>query len=350
MSQDSDYSQAAVTAARLPVPAPAGSGWLLSPWLDLLCVVNVLWPVLVLCQHDAGFAGRPAVQFWQMYFVTTPHRWITLVLVFGDRQRWNQRPLLFGGLAVLAVVLCTGIRLATGTLTCLLAIDYVWNAWHFAAQHHGVYRIYGRLQARPAPSPGPLQLLPMLQLEKWALRTFLMYVILRVALSTVGGITWLPQLEPVDWLLAIIPVGLLLRDLWLQPHPQTGRILYLSSVAALYLSMLWAVQVRRPDLVLSLATASAMFHALEYFAVVGWHVQQRYRAAGEELGLLSWLAPRWGLTIACFTGILGAGGWLLDQGWLEIWLLINVVVAFLHYGYDGLIWKSPRIPPALRKL
>jgi hypothetical protein len=25
-----------------------------------------------------------------------------------------------------------------------------------------------------------------------------------------------------------------------------------------------------------------------------------------------------------------------------MWLLVNVIVAFLHYTYDGMIWKSRR--------
>ena len=36
---------------------------------------------------------------------------------------------------------------------------------------------------------------------------------------------------------------------------------------------------------------------------------------------------------------LGAGGWLMDQRWLEVWLTLNVIVAFLHYAYDGVIWR-----------
>jgi len=42
---------------------------------------------------------------------------------------------------------------------------------------------------------------------------------------------------------------------------------------------------------------------------------------------------------AVFVLVLGSAGWLLDQGWLEFWLTVNVVVAFLHYAYDGLLWR-----------
>jgi hypothetical protein len=30
---------------------------------------------------------------------------------------------------------------------------------------------------------------------------------------------------------------------------------------------------------------------------------------------------------------------MIEHRFLETWLLINIIVAFLHYSYDGLIWK-----------
>ena len=67
-----------------------------------------------------------------------------LPVVFGDRDRFRRRRLAFVGVAAAVVAVVLGVRLSTGALVCLLAVDYVWNAWHFAAQHHGIYRVYGR--------------------------------------------------------------------------------------------------------------------------------------------------------------------------------------------------------------
>jgi hypothetical protein len=59
------------------------------------------------------------------------------------------------------------------------------------------------------------------------------------------------------------------------------------------------------------------------------------------MGLLAHLVPRWGIALAVFVVVLGAGGWLIDQRFVEAWLFLNVVAAFLHYAYDGLIWRRP---------
>ena len=107
----------------------------------------------------------------------------------------------------------------------------------------------------------------------------------------------------------------------------------------LYISLLAAVHANRPALVLSLATASAVFHATEYLTLVAWSVHGRHTAKPDQLGIMSYLAPRWGLALGVFILVLGAGGWLLQKNYLQSWLLVNVIVAFLHYAYDGLIWR-----------
>ena len=181
--------------------------------------------------------------------------------------------------------LCLGVRMATGALTCLLAIDYVWNAWHFAAQHHGIYRIYCRQGEQVPPAPA---------LEKWPMRGFLLYVTLRIASATWADGAWEQWLRWGDWLVAAIPVWLLARDFRQERAGSHGRLVYLCSVVILYSTILWAVHERRLGLVLALATASALFHALEYLSLVGWSVRERHGALRSRMGLLSYLAPALG--------------------------------------------------------
>jgi hypothetical protein len=325
---------------------PSASPWLLGPWLDAFLIANIAWPLLLLWQIGDGFSGREGLQFWQIYFVTTPHRWITLALVFLDRDRFSQRRLTFLAIAALAITACLSVRLATGTLTCLLTIDYLWNAWHFAAQHHGIYRIYqrrsekvlGACGSRSEPQPSDVNFVDRLSLEKWSLRLFLLFVILRVAGATWSYTSFEQTLHAADWLVLAIPAWLIIRDLT-QRVRSLPRTLYLLSVTILYTSMLAAVHANRPTLILSLATASAVFHATEYLALASWSARGRHSAHGSRLGLMSHLVPRWGLVLGSFLLVLGAGGWLLNEHLMQPWLFLNVIVAFLHYAYDGVIWR-----------
>jgi hypothetical protein len=322
-------------ALRLPdtVRPVAASGpsrmWLVGRWFDLLLIANVAWPLILFWQLGEGFSGRAGVQFWQLYFLTTPHRWITLAIVFLDRERFAARRWLFVGVAAIVIAVCLGVRISTGTLTCLLTIDYLWNAWHFASQHHGIYRIYGRLSSPRVAG---------LALEKVgpaAVRS--------VRHRSRRGATWsytaLEQtLRFTDWLAIAAPAWLVVSDFIRGPSP--GRSSYLLSMLCLYTSLLAAVHFYQPGLVLALATASAMFHAIEYLALVTWSAHQRYAARGEQLGLLARIVPQWTVALTLFMAILGSSGWLLDQHLLKPWLLVNVIVAFLHYAYDGLIWRQ----------
>jgi hypothetical protein len=307
------------------------TGWLFGPWIDALLIANVGWPLLLLWQWGDGFSGRDGLNFWQVYFLTTPHRWITLALVFLDRERFGERRVIFLAIAGAAIAAVASVSIATGTLTCLLTIDYLWNAWHFASQHHGMYRIYNRRSERPLASG--------MAIEKWALRLFLLYVIVRVAGATWSNAALESKLRTIDWLALAVPAWLLVRDA-VQPARCWPRTLYLGSVMALYVSLLAAVHISRPALVLSLATASAVFHATEYLALVTWSVHARQAAKPTRLGFLNYLAPRWSVAMGTFVLVLGCGGWLLAQGLMSGWLFLNVIVAFLHYAYDGLIWRA----------
>jgi hypothetical protein len=275
-----------------------------------------------------------------------------------------------------------------------MAVDYLWNAWHFASQHHGIYRIYSCRSGLAVESASR----PCLALEKWSMRGFLLYVILRTASATWSETDWHAAFSTTDAIAALVPAALLVGTIYRSGLNPPGRVIYLASVSGLYASLLWAVHIRRPDLVLSLATASALFHAIEYLAVVSWSVRARHQslvgrgavslretvgvprwsahgrevvdqpnpaapASGrcatgktpvprespaEPMGLLGYLVPRWGLALALFILILGAGGWWFDTQFVETWLFINVIVAFLHYAYDGLIWRRPRAVAASR--
>lgn len=332
MSAVAETSTAAATPAS--TAAAARGGWLFGPWLDLLFVANLAWPAVLLLELWGGFEARDGVRFWQVYFVTTPHRWITLALVFLDRERFRQRSLAYVAVAVGVTALCLSVRATTGALTCLLTVDYIWNAWHFAAQHHGIYRIYGRL-SEPERARG-------LRLEKIGIRTLVIYVTLRVA-----GWSWKFEaldefLRNFDLAVLAVPILLVSNELRRATTAGRGRLLYLTSVCTLYVAMLLAVRQREPALVLMLATASALFHATEYLAVVSWAVRRKHGRDSESRGLFATLVSRWVLSLTVFAVAFGLAAWTLERQVAELWLLLNLVAAFLHYSYDAMIWKVRR--------
>lgn len=311
------------------------NSFLLSPAIDLFFIINLTWPFIFLIDAVGGETVHGSMLFWQVYFVTAPHRWITLFLVMFDRQRTSGREksfLVIGGLIVAA---CLSLKLGTSSLLCLGVIDYLWNAWHFASQHHGIFRLYQR-KAHVNLSPTSALV------EKFLFRGFLLYVIARVA-----GVGWefseyspdwdLSQVDPV---MAGIPLFLLVMAGIRTRFARSSLpgLMYFASVSLMFLSLLYAAHLERRQLVIQLSLASAVFHSIEYMAIVMWSsTTPKYRERHDVMGNL---ARSWLSFLTFFILFLGVTNYLIAEGYEETWILINLIVAFLHYAFDGMIWKS----------
>jgi hypothetical protein len=358
---------ASVSVAPVAVPPKPLRPWVLGRWVDLFFIANLAWPLIVLAAVWSSWTtiwGESSVvkslSFWQIYFISTPHRWITLALVFFDEDRFKQRPRAFVGIGLFFIVVVAGVVLCTGTTLLLVAIDYFWNSWHFAAQHSGISRIYAR-QARPEEQTRGWW-------EKILLRAFILFVILRAgALSCapnclphetpdplLGG--HLNQLFGLDvaaltglcasfsylgerWLdvVMLIPAILLIGGELLRFRSSAiGRVAYLGSVIAIYTTALLACHYHLTPLLLGTLLAIALFHATEYMAIVSWAVIRK----GAKGGTLGRLVPRWTLALALFMGVLAISAWAMDTHMQREWAVLTIAVSFLHYAYDGMIWKA----------
>ncbi len=313
-------------------------GWVVSPAFDLLFLANVLWPLLllpVLLGAD-GFVlpdGHLQTEFWTIYFITTPHRWITLFVVAADPDRREGHTRLFVGFAVLFAVIVFGVWGFAEELVCLAVLDYLWNSWHFASQHHGVLRMYARKSGG-----GPDWL------ERYGLRLFIVYTILRTAGWLIGGVEadaaskW--WMNVADLSLVAIPAALLVTNLSGATRARVPKLLYLVSLLGLYCGLLLSLRQDWANGVFVFAAASGLFHAVEYLAVVSHYAGRRRHVGGA--GMFREVAKRWVAVLAVYAVALGLiGSWAADptSGLSRLWLAVNLWAAFLHYTYDGYIWK-----------
>lgn len=324
--------------------------WLVGPWFDLFFLANLAWPIAVLLfytrslHRDASLGEVEefdSLVLFQMYFLSTPHRWITLVLVFCDSDRFWKEPAKFGGLALglitlgLALVGVAGfLPYAGGSLMLLMMLDYIWNAWHFAAQHAGISRIYGRI-ARPEQSFGHAEF------EKMALRTLVLWVFLRFAVymatrSQYGAnVEWIaPWLQWLDPLALVPAIVLVAREVGAFRPQCLGRLFYIGSVIAIYAAQLLAIRVESMAWMMAFFFAGAIFHAVEYLAICNWSVQKR------TTGIWRYQITRTGIALFAFMAVLGAANWFVNVQSLYAWQLITLLVSLLHYAYDGIIWRA----------
>ena len=319
----------------------APSPWLVSPWFDLALVANLGW-VLLLVPGVLASGGVSHLEFWQVYFLIVPHRWITLGLVAIDADRRTGRNAAFLSIAVITALVIVGARATTGAFTCLALVDYVWNYWHFGAQHGGIFRMYSRKAGGGRP-----------KLENWTLRVLVVYTALRLAGWTTG---WLEtQSELLDYLpwidlaVAAVPAALLVSEAASGLSERRAKITYLASVTALYGGILLALNAQAKMMVLALTAGAAFFHATEYLAIVTHYAWRRQREG--SIGLFRQMAGRWSLVLGVFLAGWGMCAYLADSSPRvhEAWIGLNLWASALHYAFDGMIWKLRR-PQTARAL
>lgn len=320
--------------------------WLVSPLFDLLFVSNVLcWPLAVVLSLQ-GFPGvMGPLTVFQIYFLSTPHRWITLLMVFFDTDRFWKEPVRFGGIGLSLIAGGLGLvwasslfPQATSSLMLLMMVDYAWNAWHFAAQHAGIARIYGRLS-------GPDMDQKSVEFERMAIRLLVLWAFFRQAMhvsvqkevfenvmSLLPGISWL---DPVLLIPALIVIAREIRDFHLGSR---GRLAYLLSVVSLYTGQILAIRAESQIWMQSLFFGTAIFHSAEYLAVVNWSVQKR------TTGIWQYQLTRTGAAVVVFMIVLGVANYAINSATAYGWALLTLIVSLLHYAYDGMIWRSK--PPA----
>ena len=298
---------------------PAPRGWVVSPAFDLLLLANVGWPLLLL--PGVATAGGTPIDFWQLYYLTLPHRWITLVLVAADADRREDRGRTLAGVALLAGVVVAGAYLGSGTFLCLAMVDYVWNAWHFGSQHAGVLRLYSKKLGDGRPG-----------LEKWGVRGFVTYGALRAAGWATGEIEPGSQVESVlhaaDAVSLVVPIVLIARVLATFTRPAAGKLVYLGSVGLLYAGLILSLHFDWPPGVVTFAAAGSMFHAVEYLAVVTHYAWRRLTVGGG--GAFRVLAASWIGFLGVYVLLLGSiGVWLArpEGGWAVAWQGANLWAA-----------------------
>lgn len=342
----------------LPSPAPVavaapaakpGQAWLVAPWFDLFFMANLAWPVLFLVSLLLTQWAYQPLTLVQIYFLSTPHRWITLVLVFLDPVNFPANPRRFGaiGLALVgagAVLAVAGYFHPYGqqTLYLLMMVDYVWNAWHFGAQHMGIARIYARVGQRQQDDRA-------IEFEKGAIRGLVLWTFLRaiVYVATQPGQRMAEYADSIRYIFVLdyLFVGqallVLLRERSANWAANRGRLIYLVSVVSAYVIQLAALQTGHEGMIKSAFLVQAVFHAMEYLAIVSWSVSKK------KGGVWTYLAPRTALFVLVFMMALGISNYVLaEHVSLYAWTLVTLLVSLLHYGYDGIIWKSKPKPAA----
>ena len=275
------------------------------------------------------------------------HQVLTLPLVYGDRDTFSSRRLLF---SLAPVVLLVGIAvLRVEAFVALAVVAAGWNAFHTVRQRYGMVRIYGRKVGQDAPG-----------VEQWLLFAgFVTAVVLAASTtaleSTLAGgaldlgqagtntqlVKILTDLRPVARWVAVplvLLTAVLLRVWWTQERsrPQNpAKHWYVGSTM-----LMFAVAPFSPMGALLGFVGS---HAVEYYLVVARSLRSRESTKpGSNLARLTGRVGPWPLVVGF--GVLLAV--VVYGAMLGPFLDAASVVAFtlgaMHFLFDGVIWRTGR--------
>lgn len=280
------------------------------------------------------------------------HQPLTMVLVYGDDERFKLRRRLFTWSPLVFMIL---VAVALNIdLIVLALVAGLWNAEHTLMQRYGVTRIYGRMVGQ---NRGGIEIY---MLFSWLIFVSIWAALDPATLDRVATLGLAGANRSAFELLAhfgsvaeqILPFAMaaviLIAFKWLFEERQRtcnmAKHLYLVSTAALFAAMLIHPIAGYIGYVGS--------HALEYFIIVNRSLKSQYCHSGDAGGPLGQSVRRYGRLgfFGIYLAVIATVAWLLETkaSWFA-YSMVFFTTGALHFFYDSFIWKL-RQPKVARSL
>ncbi len=314
--------------------------WITDPVTDIAMVLCwVPFSLFAFSIDDQAFLVQTLMV--SVFFLSFAHQPLTLVLVYGDPNRFELRrklftwsPLFFA--AAIAVALNIDIIV-------LAVFAGLWNVEHTLMQRYGITRIYGRMVGQKEGG-----------IELCMLFSWLMLALISAAadpntpdrVSTLGMVganrsafELLASLQSVAETVMPIALGIVIifAIKWLLEETRRGvnraKHFYLASTAILFVVMLVHPIAGFIGYVGS--------HALEYFIIVNRSLSTQYSNSGGGLVGKSVRARtgRIGFFAVYFLVVLTVTVMLETLASIFLYSMVFFTLGALHFFYDGFIWK-----------
>lgn len=373
--------------ASAAIPAPASDhpkqNWVVSPLVDWLFIIGT--PILSLAGAIIVFKWYGSQWIWPIFIVfNTAHQFPTFIRIYGDKAlmekfRWRLLlgPVIPFVLAMSAVTYLIADGQSVERFVFLMLLLNLWDPYHFLMQHYGFMRIYDRHNAAPQ------------KLASWMdyaiSLTWFVYIMLAVA-------DWLPRVLYDLQLLHGIPIAALFAS-GIYPLLEQAAFLVAVVTSLIYAGyVIWCFKkgfyVSHAKIFLLLITFAVMLltyapndliqrllpgwtfyhgfavlgmvHVTQYLAIV-WIYNRNLTAKegrAREGTFKQWFSRRQFPFVTLYVAICLAYGLALadfsESFYLKPiqavaesaipWVIgfvsaIGFTSTFLHYYYDGFIWK-----------
>jgi hypothetical protein len=311
--------------------------WIKNPGTDLTFFdfgwILVLIPLVLFKQHLS-------IIIISVLIVSYIHRHYTFALVYGDKEEFQKRKQIYIFLPIIAV-LATILSLYLDAFKVLLVAAVLWNMYHTITQKYGITRIYSRkagygeawIDKGLIYSWFLFLFFALVEREKEVISQ---YQSGSALLNYIGdNLSYFTLASYFFFGIAIAFTLLFAYQEFKNRHQiNTPKIFFVISILLLYSIFFYSLIVGY--------IVFAFSHALEYIAFVNIFVNSKYKRKPESKSLVALASKKqWlysslfslGIVAICLLGI------KLNENAFEIYIVGS---SFLHFIYDGLIWKVRR--------
>jgi hypothetical protein len=320
------------------------STWMVSPAIDLLLFVGVTLTTIVPwvvsdVLHVPGYYVLIGVAF-----ANGPHLISTWTRVYLPRRERFRRPIHYwlvpGALAAFAIACNTGPGIGPQLVRTVI---FYWASWHFAAQSWGILKIYQRKHGAVGTGLGAL--------EKALVFLPAAFCVLRRLYTGPWELFGVEILHPTPRAWMVNGLGALtvtLALVYLAGIVRRG----VQPIRPLYLGFS-AIGFLVPYLVIKDGTsafaAAALWHAIQYVAIVWLYNRRRYAGRRDpDAPLISWVSQPGrsfayvGLIALCAGAVYTvafAVSRVAHVAFEEFAMTLWTALTLGHYYLDGVIWK-----------
>ena len=265
------------------------------------------------------------------------HRHYTMALVYGQKEEFDKRKQVYIYLPIIAIIV-TALSIYFKVFPYLLTLSVLWTMYHSVAQKYGFTRIYSRKAGygKGWIDKGILYswffylFFAMLIYER---STLLKYKAGRVIVGNLNN--YMDYISTLSY--ALLAVSIVFTLIYIYEEIKNRKQISIPKNIFVFSTLcIYAIFFH------SLIIGYIVFgfsHAIEYIAFVNIFVGAKYRKKPESNTFFSRVSKRQWLYSGVFAAViivLSIIGMKLDQ---NAFLIYIVGSSFLHFIYDGLIWK-----------
>lgn len=331
----------------------APQGWIINRASDSLFFIGMPLLSLIALQFASNYFSSFDIALFVLAFFAVGHHLPGLMRAYGEKELFDRYKARFI-ISPIVIIACVGWSVFNGHLGFFILLA-LWDMWHFFMQHYGFMRIYEVKRHKPSRLSGRLDWLLTVSWFTYivvASPHYLVNFMERCHRYGFGLYSWInpDYLQDLrQWVLvlaiaiSVVYLAHLVRSS-LQKQPIVWPKIAISFTT--FLTVYYAYIVL-DDVILGYAI-TALAHDIQYFAIV-WIYNHGVLKRSERLGAsffrYLFADGRFRIIFFYLALILLYGGVETMARATENYLIYDLVkiliatTAFMHYYYDGFMWK-----------